>query len=243
MITKSDVPQESKRTFSTRGQISEVSATLVTIRNAKNREGETGFSYRVDVAGANIKSYTGEALSLSDIKTNQEVVAKGQLTGDTIIAHTFIIFGELPPISELIATTTEDIATTTQELVPNIEEDSSTQDTASSTDSIIDTITDSVDGVIDRLTDTITSIVDTLTGTSTDPVIPQNPSDVATSTDDIQEEPIEDTASSTDTIPVLEESIEPEPELEPLVDEVIEEDPIVESIPETVSEPTNTEFQ
>lgn len=227
---------EERKTFSTRGYTSTLTDSEVFIFNAKNPEGKTGFSYTVDISNAYIKSYTGDELSRIDLKENQDIIAKGLLQGDTIVAHTIIIFGDAPLLEETAtttATTTDTLATTTDDIASSTEDSTTTDETATTSDSFVDTVTDTITDVVDTVVDTVTGVVsgiiDVITGTSTDPIIPPSDDTQATSTDTDEES--NNTPDTPASPPVQEESvIEDTPTPEPSVQ--IEEAPLPEPTPE-----------
>lgn len=235
ILSRTDISKDEVHTLNTLGYTTDITPTSFTIHNAKNPQGQTGFSYTVDIQDALIKSYTGEELSAQDLKPNQQVIAKGLLSNQTIIAHTIIIFGDAP--SELMATSTPEIATTTDTTATST---ATTTDTATSTDSFVDTVTDAVDTIFDTVSDTLSNIINTLTGTSTEPI-----QDISTSTEESAqtdiptEEPTEPTLAeplSSDTTPIEEpQSIEEAPEestpepTEPQQEEAPAESPNIQS--------------
>lgn len=228
-----DTAPEEQRTFSTKGYISSIGDSSILIFNAKNKEGQSGFSYTVDIQAAYIKTSTGDALTFFDLTENQEIIAKGLLEGDTLFAHTIIVMPSLAleetaTSTDVFATSTDLFASTTDTTSSSTEDSTSTQESSTNTDTLIDTVTDTIteviDTVVNSISDTVSEIMDTLTGTST----PE---------DTILEETSSSTQSDTATPPVEETPTQEETPVEEVPQEEIEPVPASEEIPESAPEP------
>jgi len=252
---------QGQRTFSTMGHIGSIEDFQILIFDAKNPEGESGFSYVVDARTAHIKSQEGGALTFSDLKEDQVVIAKGLLQENTISAHTLIIMPHAEINLEEVATSTDAFATSTDVFAsttdaaasstqdsPNAEEASPSTDTLIGT--VIDTVTDVIDTVVESVTDSLSGIIDTLTGTSTPAVedtASTTESEINTSTSET-EETSTSTESNVDTaIPVTEDTA-PTPESGtntsvPITEEIQEEAPVEQIQEEALVEPIQEEVK
>jgi len=151
--------EEVRKSFNTRGIVSEINGSSITIINAKNTDEEVGQTYIVELnklpvkingetrENTLIRDKFGTEFAALNIEVGQTVIIKGLLEGDIIFAHTVVIFPEIEKfvfetatttidVETTTATTTEDVSENTIDTAPTTESSTSTEDTATTTTEI-----------------------------------------------------------------------------------------------------------